>query len=290
MTADSDGESGGAVAAAPDSAERPQLHPGLSPRRRNQISRTIQYAVLVVAAVAIGLMADWVEVVDKFFRPEYIGDSMPKLFVVGLVNTVLYTVSAYAIGFVLGIFVALMRMSSAAPNRWIATVFIEVFRGLPALLVLVLFAFFLPVAYPGFQLPFGSFGTVALGLGLVAAAYMAETFRAGIQAVPKGQMEASRSLGMSYTRAMFTVILPQATRIVIPPLTNEAVLLTKDTSLVFAIGVMASEAELLKFGTDLANEKGNATPLLLAGLTYLTITVPLSFAVRRLEARQAKAR
>ncbi len=86
------------------------------------------------------------------------------------------------------------------------------------------------------RFPGGVFGSIAIGLGLTAAAYMAETIRAGIQAVPKGQMEAARTLGMSHFTAMRTIVIPQAFRIVIPPLTNELILLTKDSSLVYVLG------------------------------------------------------
>jgi polar amino acid transport system permease protein len=124
----------------------------------------------------------------------------------------------------------------------------------------------------------------------VAAAYMAESIRAGIQAVPKGQMEAARSLGMSHTRAMISIIIPQALRIVVPPLTNELVLLFKDSSLVFVIGVSATQVELTRMGESVSTEQADATPIVVAGLAYLIITIPLGYVVRRLEARQAKAR
>jgi len=193
-------------------------------------------------------------------------------------------------GFVLGMILALMRLSSVAPYRWVALIYIEIFRGLPLLLVLLLIAFGLPVAFPGLEFPFGHYGQGALGLGLVAAAYLAETIRAGIQAVPKGQMEAARSLGMSRPRAMLTIVLPQAVRVVIPPLTNELIVLFKDSSLVSAIGVVADEIELTKLGSDVAIRTADSTPFVAAGATYLLITVPLGILVRRLEARQAKGR
>jgi polar amino acid transport system permease protein len=184
-----------------------------------------------------------------------------------------------------------MRLSSVAPYRWFGLIFIEIFRGLPALLILVLVAFGLPIAFPAFSDPPGGVYTqVAVGLGLVGAAYMAETIRAGIQAVPKGQMEAARSLGMSHTRAMVSIIIPQALRVVIPPLTNELVLLFKDSSLVFVIGVSATQVELTKMGESMAIEQADSTPILAAGLAYLVITIPLGYLVRRLESRQAKAR
>ena len=108
---------------------------------------------------------------------------------------------------------------------------------MPALLVFIGFGFGLPIAFPAASYP-GHVGTVTLALGLVGAAYMAETIRAGIQAVPKGQMEAARSLGMSQSRAMVSIVIPQAFRIVLPPLTNELILLTKDSSLVYVLGLV----------------------------------------------------
>ena len=119
---------------------------------------------------------------------------------------------------------------------------------------------------------------------------MAETIRAGIQAVPKGQMEAARSLGMSHGRAMLSVVVPQAFRIILPPLTNELILLTKDSSLVYILGLTLDEYELTKFGRDVLNQEKNLTPIIVIGLCYLLITVPLSIVVRRMEARSERAR
>jgi polar amino acid transport system permease protein len=119
---------------------------------------------------------------------------------------------------------------------------------------------------------------------------MAETIRAGIQAVPKGQLEAARTLGMSHGRAMVSIVLPQAFRIVIPPLTNEIILLTKDTSLAYVLGVTASTIELTKYAGDALNTRVNPTPLVVAGLLYLAITLPLSQIVRWLERRAARER
>lgn len=261
-----------------------------SPRRKRQISQAVQYAVFAGAVLALLLVADWERVQQGFFDGTSAASMFPDLFTVALKNTVIYTISAYIFGLALGLVVALMRLSSAAPNRVAALAFIEVFRGIPALLVFVIIGFGLPIAFPGFSLPFGIYGTVTLALGLVAAAYLAETFRAGIQAVPPGQMEAARSLGMSSTRAMITIVIPQAIRIVIPPLTNELILLFKDSSLVFVLGLAAANTELTKFGRDVSIEFATSTPLLLAGASYLMITVPLGYAVRRLEAQKAKER
>jgi len=125
---------------------------------------------------------------------------------------------------------------------------------------------------------------------MVSAAYMSETIRAGIQAVPKGQIEAARSLGMPSGMATRKIVLPQAFRIVTPPLTNELVLLTKDSSLVYVLGLTASTFDLTKYGRDLTNTNANITPLVVAGLSYLVITLPLTFLVRKMEARQARSK
>ncbi len=262
----------------------------LSPRKRARIFRLVQYAVFAAAVLLVVLNADWASLREYFADVEVAKQAFPELITVALKNTVIYTLSAYVVGFVLGLVVALMRLSSVAIYRGVALVYIEIFRGLPALVVFLIFGFGLPVAFPGLEFPFEQYGTVAVALGLVASAYMAETFRAGIQAVPTGQMEAARSLGMPHSRAMVSIIVPQALRVVIPPLTNELILLFKDSSLVFVLGVTSLTTELSKFGGDLAAEYADSTPLVLAGATYLVITVPLGYVVRRLEAKQRKAR
>ena len=128
-----------------------------------------------------------------------------------------------------------------------------------------------------------------MGLAIVAGAYMAETIRGGIEAVPRGQMEAARSLGMSHGRAMVSVIIPQAFRVMIPPLTNEFVLLIKDTSLIFVLGVSAASQDLAFFSRAAVQRTFNGTPFIAAALLYLIITLPLTALSRRLERRGAKS-
>lgn len=261
----------------------------LTRRQRRRVWQAVQYAVFVAVVAVVVVLADWDRLQNQFAQPGLAARLFPRIITTALRNTVLYTMSGFLFGLVLGLVIAMMRLSSVAPYRWVATVYIELFRGLPALLIFIFVGVAVPLAFPGTEIPGGTYGKVALGLGLVAAAYMAETIRAGIQAVPKGQMEAARSLGFSHARAMVSVIIPQAFRIVVPPLTNELVLLFKDSSLVLFLGVTLDERELTKFGRDLASETANSTPILVAGLCYLLVTVPLSFVVRRLEARSAKA-
>ncbi|MFD9301975.1 amino acid ABC transporter permease [Streptomyces sp. NPDC060048] len=261
----------------------------LTRRQRRRVSQGAQYALFATVLVLVGVNADWARLQNQFAQKDLAQQLFPEIITTALRNTVIYTLSGFLLGLVLGLVVAMMRLSSVAPYRWVAGVYIELFRGLPALLIFIFVGVAVPLAFPGTEIPGGTYGKVALGLGLVAAAYMAETIRAGIQAVPKGQLEAARSLGFSHARAMVSIVIPQAFRIVIPPLTNELVLLFKDSSLVLFLGVTLQERELTKFGRDLASQTANSTPILVAGLCYLLVTVPLSFVVRRLETRAAKA-
>ncbi|AUH44204.1 amino acid ABC transporter permease [Streptomyces sp. CMB-StM0423] len=259
----------------------------LTRRQRVKVARGAQYGVLLAAVVAVGLLADWGEVKDAFFNLDVAENQFPDVITTALVNTVTYTALGFVFGLALGLLLALMKLSSVPPNRWLATAYIELFRGVPALLVFIALGYGVPLA---FKVNINLLLTTMLALGLVGAAYMAETIRAGIQAVPKGQVEAARSLGMSQTRAMITIVIPQAFRIVLPPLTNELILLTKDSSLVYVLGLTVDEQELTKFGRDALNDNLSLTPILVAGLCYLIITIPLGHVVRRLEAKAAKAR
>ena len=264
----------------------------LSPRRRAQRIRWVQYAVLVGVALVIAFVADWGQIQQQFFRSDLIKTTLTEGVGGALKNTVVYTVIAFALGFALAILLALMKLSPVAPYRWLATGYIEFFRGLPALIVILVMAFGVPIAF-SWQPPGGLIGAGLIALVLVAGAYMAETMRAGIQAVPKGQTEAARSLGMSAGRTTVSVVLPQALRIVIPPLTNEFVLLIKDTALLFVIGVQVGQRELTSVARDLTTSgptAGTSTSLIQAAILYLIITLPLTRLVALLEKRQQRAR
>jgi polar amino acid transport system permease protein len=250
----------------------------------------VQYGALTGLLVLAAITADWSALQQGFFRPDIAAGMFPQVLFPALVNTVLFTLGAFAFGLVLGTVLALMRRSSVGVYRWVATGYVELFRGLPVLVVLFLVGYGIPIAFPDREIPGGIYGKMAIGLGLTAAAYMAETIRAGIEAVPKGQWEAARTLGMSHGRAMISIIIPQAFRIVIPPLTNEVILLTKDSSLAYVLGVTASSVEITKLSNDVLNLTTNATPLVVAALMYLAITLPLSQLVRRMELRTARAR
>ena len=259
----------------------------MTKRQRERAIRLTMYASAVLAVVALVVVADWPLIRRNFFDIDIARSMWPDVVVIAARNTLVYTTLAFSFGLALGLVLALMRLSSIGPYRWFATVYIEVFRGLPALLTIFLVGFGIPIA---FQVRWPILVQITLGLGIVAAAYMAETIRAGIEGVPKGQMEAARSLGMSRSRAMVSIVIPQGFRLIIPPLTNELVLLIKDTSLLFVLGTTPVTKELTKFGRDILAARANATPLIVVGAVYLMITIPLTQLVAVLERRNARAR
>jgi polar amino acid transport system permease protein len=256
-------------------------------RQRERLVRGTLYASAACAVVLLAVIADWPLIGRNFFDADIARSMWPDVLLIAARNTLLYTTLAFSFGLALGLVLALMRLSTIAPYRWFATVYIEVFRGLPALLTIFLVGFGIPIA---FEVRWPILLQITLGLGIVAAAYMAETIRAGIEGVPKGQMEAARSLGMTRSRAMVSIVIPQGFRIIIPPLTNELVLLIKDTSLLFVLGTTPITKELTKFGRDVLAARANATPLIVVGFVYLCITIPLTQLVAVLERRNARAR
>jgi polar amino acid transport system permease protein len=253
------------------------------------VNLTVLYALLAFVAVGLVLATDWAAVQENFFDAEIAKSLWPEIITVGARNTILYTLIAFFGGLALAIVLALMKLSPIGPYRWLATVYIEFFRGLPALLVIIASGFAIPIAF-GWRPPGGIIGAGLAALIVVASAYIAETLRAGIQAVPKGQTEAARSLGMSGAWTTVSIVLPQAFRIVIPPLTNEFVLLIKDTSLLAIIGVAVNERELTTLARDELSLNSNSTPLIAAAIMYLVITLPLTQLVAALERRQQRAR
>ena len=261
----------------------------LKPRQRQNLIRWMLYALLVGAIAVAALLADWERILRNFARLDIAAEMFPQVLTRFALNTLLYTFAAFLFGLLLALILAFMRLSPVGPYRWMAATYTELFRSVPALVTILIINFGVPLAF-GRRIPGGLFGIAAVGLGMVAAAYMAETIRAGIEAVPKGQAEAARSLGMRPSQAMFSIVLPQAFRIIIPPMTNEFVLLIKDTSLLFVVGTTPLTRELTKFSRDTMQVEGNATPMVVAAFIYMVITLPLTYIVRRLEVRGARGR
>lgn len=185
----------------------------------------------------------------------------------GFLTTLGLTFSSLIVGLAFGLLLALMKISSNYIFKAISIVYIELVRGTPALMQIMLVYFGLPAL--GFNIDRLTAAVVALGLN--SAAYSGEIFRAGIESIEKGQMEAARALGMTGSMAMRLIILPQAFRVVIPPLVNEFVALLKDTSLVSVIGV----ADLMLRSRNMISYTANVfTPLIGASLLYLLATIP----------------
>jgi polar amino acid transport system substrate-binding protein len=194
----------------------------------------------------------------------------------GALVTVKISVLAMALAIVCGLALALLRLYGVAPLRWLAGAYIEIIRGTPLLIQLYLIYYGLPNV--GIRL--NAFVAAVLGLGLNYAAYEAENYRAGIQAVPRGQMEAALSLGMGRWLALRAVILPQAIRIVIPPVTNDFIALFKDSSLVSVITMV----ELTKVYGMLALTTYDFMGLgLMTAAIYFGLSYPVSLFARHLE-------
>lgn len=253
----------------------------LSRRQRRSAFRGAQYVLLLVIVVVLAFLANWGQIGRAFFDLDVAAKQFPEVITVALKNTIIFTALGFALGLGLGLVLALMRLSSVGPYRWFARAYIEFFRGLPALLIFLAVGVGVPIAFPDTHLPRNI--SIMIALGIVSSAYMAETIRAGIQAVPRGQVEAARSLGMSPTRSMITIVIPQAFRIVLPPLANELIMLTKDSSLAFLLGTTPAQQELAQFSRQALLEAKGLTPIVVAGLCYLVITIPLSILQQRLE-------
>ncbi len=169
----------------------------------------VLYAVLVLAVVGVVAAADWEAIKANFLDAETWKSLFPDIIVVAAKNTVVYTIIAFIGGITLAFVLALMKLSPVSPYRWIATAYIEFFRGLPALVVIIFMALGVPLAFQ-WQPPGGTVGAGLVALIMVSSAYMAETLRAGIQAVPKGQREAASAIGLGRFYSLRTIELPQA--------------------------------------------------------------------------------
>jgi len=207
------------------------------------------------------------------------------MFTVGLPNTLVLAITSGLIGAFAGLILALMGISRNPVARWAARVYTDVFRGLPAVLtILVIGLGFGPI----FRELTGSNSPYPMGvaaLSLMAAAYTGEIFRSGIQSVDKGQLEASRALGFGYGASMRLVVVPQGIRRVLPALMNQFIALIKDSSLVFTLGLLATERELFQIGQDAAARSGNLSPYVAAAIFYLAMTIPLTHLVNYIDAR-----
>ena len=173
--------------------------------------------------------------------------------------------------------------------RWPARIYTDIFRGLPEVVIILLIGLgFGPVV--GGLTGNNPYPLGIAALGLMSAAYVGEILRSGIQSVEAGQLEAARALGFSYPSSMRLVVVPQGVRRVLPALVNQFISLLKASSLVYFLGLIASQRELFQVGRDLNAQTGNLSPLVAAGLFYLLLTIPLTHLVNYIDARLRRGR
>lgn len=220
------------------------------------------------------------EIFDTFFNVPVLIRTFPLL-MQGLWVTLQIGVVSIVAGLVLGLALALIRLYGPVWTQLLARAYINFMRSIPLLVLLIIIYYALP--FVGIRL--SPFLSAVSALSLVSAAYTAEIFRAGIEAVPKGQFEASSALGLSYRHMMVDVVLPQAIRIVIPPLTNNCINVMKDTALASVVAM----PDLLKQATQAQALAANPSPLIGAAIIYVAFLLPLVAAVSRLERSYAKA-
>jgi len=212
--------------------------------------------------------------IDTFFNLEVLWSSLPAL-LRGLWYTILLGIMSIVIGVAAGMVFSLIRLYAPKPFRLLMIGYIDIFRALPMLVVLILIYYALP--FVGIR--FSAWTSAVLGFSIVMAAYSAEVFRSGIEGVPKGQFEAAAALGIPFLVTLRKVVMPQAIRIVIPPMTSNCVSMFKDTSLASTVAL----SELLKEASNAQAFNGNPSPLIGAALIYLVFLWPMVRLVSMLE-------
>lgn len=221
------------------------------------------------------------DIFDTFLNAEVMRRTFPML-LQGLWITLQLGAASIVAGLVLGLGLAMARLYGPAPVRFVTRLYIDIFRSIPLLVLLIIVYYALP--FVGLRL--SPFASAMSALTLVSGAYTAEIFRAGIEAIPKGQFEASAALGLNGRQTMADVILPQAVRIVIPPLTNNSINVVKDTALASVVAM----PDLLKQATQAQALAANPTPLIVAAVIYIAFLWPLVALVSRMERRFAARR
>jgi len=218
--------------------------------------------------------------VHTFFNSEVMFAALPAL-LRGLINTLLLSAMSISAGSVVGLLVSLARLYAPKALRVLAIIYIDLFRAMPMLVVLILIYY----ALPFLGIRFTSWTSAVLAFSLVMSAYSAEVFRAGIEGVPAGQFEAAAALGMPFTQTLRLVVLPQAIKAIVPPMTGNCVSMFKDTSLASTVAL----PELLNEATNAQALYANPSPLIMAALVYVALLWPMVRLVSILEQRtQAK--
>lgn len=218
---------------------------------------------------------------DAFLNPEVTARYLPDI-LRGMVVTIEVALAVVATGVLAGLALAALRSFRVRPVNALIVLFVDMFRALPPL-VIILIAYF---GLPNVGLSLSGFTVLWLVLSLVLAAFAEEIFWSGILSIRKGQWEAARSTGLTFLQTLCWVILPQAVRMTVPPLTNRTIAITKNTALGAVIGV----PEILLQAQTAQSFSGNATPLLLGSIAYIVLFVPVVAVGRWLETRFAWGR
>lgn len=176
----------------------------------------------------------------------------------------------------LGLPIALGENAKIAPVRWLCKVYVLVFRGTPLMLQLFFFYFFFPICL---NIRMDAFPTAVLTFALNYAAYFAEIYRGGMKSIDVGQYEAAHSLGLSRTQTLFGIVLPQTFRVVIPPISNEIIVLVKDTALASAIAL----ADIMKVSKSIVNRDGSLMAYVIAAAMYLVFSFLVTYLLTKLE-------
>jgi polar amino acid transport system permease protein len=213
---------------------------------------------------------------DTFFNADVMMSSLPAL-LRGFLNTLLLGIMSIGVGIPAGLAISLIRLYAPKPLRLLAVGYIDIFRALPVLVVLILIYYALP--FLGIRL--SSWASAVMAFAIIMAAYSAEVFRSGIESIPRGQFEAAQALGLPFLLTLRKVVLPQAIRLVIPPMTSNCVSMFKDTSLASTVAL----PELLKEATNAQSLYANPSPLIGAALVYLIFLWPMVRLVSLLERR-----
>jgi polar amino acid transport system permease protein len=221
-------------------------------------------------------MTGWQRFLETFFKPEMIAQYWPSI-AQGVLVTLEIASAVVITGLGFGLLLAGLRAYRLAPLNIAIVIFVDMFRSLPPLVTILLIYFGLPGV--GINLP--SFVVLWLVLSLVLAAFAEEIFWAGIISTPRGQWEAARSTGIGFSATLAFVVLPQAVRLGVPPLTNRTIAITKNTALGTVIGV----GEILNQATAAQSFSGNATPLMLGAIAYILLFLPVVAVGRWIETR-----
>ena len=221
-------------------------------------------------------MSNWERFIDTFFNAQVMARYLPDI-LYGTLITIQLAALVIASGLVAGLALALLRSLGLRPVNLLIVFTVDLFRALPPLVIIVFIYFGLPTA----GISPSSFASTWLSLTLVLMAFSEEIFWAGIISIPKGQWEAARSTGLSYGEALLNVVLPQALRLTIPPLTNRTIAITKGT----ALGSVVALSEILGMASSAVSNSYNPSPLTLGAAAYVILFFPMVVLGRWLETR-----